>query len=336
LVVVAKVWRRKTLGLALIAAALAVSARAEAEPSELPPSFGYNYGETDTPRAAGMSGAMRALGASTTAPYFNPANLGLTRVYHISPFVQITPEALRHLYGGAIIDSTRRFAGGLSLIGGFQDADGIDRSQIDARIPLAFAITDRFLVGLGGRYLMLDQEGYGPLGDSRVSGGLKDPDDLPDGRDALVHTVTFDAGITVRATKEIHIAVAGQNLSYPNHSLLPTMVGGAVGYGGEDFSIEADGVADFNSWEEPSPRFMLGGEYLIADRFPIRAGYRFELLNGSGEDASHQLSAGLGYLDPRFGIEVGVRRTLVGPSATFISFGFSLYLEAFGVPIQDF
>jgi hypothetical protein len=332
-----KAWRIATFEL-LVAATLLHGADAHADPSELPPSFAYNYGETDTPRAAGMAGAVRALGASTTAPYFNPANLGLTRAYHIHPFVQITPEALRHLYGGAIIDSTRRFSGGVSFIGGFQDADGIDRSHIDARIPLAFAISDSFHIGLGGRYMMLDQEGDGPLGDSRVSGGLKDnpADSGDDGRSALVHTVTFDAGFTIRATKELHIGIVGQNLSYPNHSLLPTTVGGGIGYGSEDFSIEVDGVADFNSYEDPTPRVMGGGEYLIADRFPIRAGYRFELMNGSGFDQSHQLSAGLGYLDPRFGVEAGVRRTLVGPSATIISVGFAIYLESFGIPIQDF
>jgi hypothetical protein len=330
-------WRRSTLALLLSSSTvLALAGPAGADPSELPPPFAYNYGETDTPRAAAMSGALRALGASTTAPFLNAANMGLTRSYHIQPFVQITPEALRHLYGGAIIDSTRRFSGGLAFVGGFQDADGIDRSHIDLRVPLAFAISDRFHIGLAGRYLMLDQEGVAsnPLGDSRASGGLQDPDD-PGGRDALVHTVTFDAGITIRATEELHIGLTGYNLTYNDNSLLPTVAGGGIGYGTKDFSIEVDGLADFNSYAEPTPRIMAGGEYLIADRFPIRAGYRFELLNGSGEDPSHQLSAGVGYLDPRFGVEVGVRRTLVGPSATIIVAGFGIYLESLGVPIQD-
>jgi hypothetical protein len=320
---------------ATLAATLLASSPASADPSELPPSFGYNYGETDTPRSAAFSGALRALGASTTAPYLNGANMGLTRSYHIHPFVQVTPEAGRHLYGGAIIDSTRRFSGGLSLIGGFQDSDGIDRSHIDVRVPLAFAIADEFHVGLVGRYMMLEQQGFGPLGDSRPSGGLKDPEDPPAGRSPLVNTVTFDAGITVLPVKELKISAVGYNLTYPNNSILPTVVGGGIGYGTEDFSIEVDAVADFNSYEKPNPRVMAGGEYLIIGRVPIRAGYRFDLLNGSGFEQSHQLSGGLGYLDPRFGIEASVRRTLVGPAATTIVAGFAFYLESFGLPIDD-
>ena len=318
------------------AASLAVPQPAAAEPSELPPQFAYNYGETDTPRSAAMGGALRALGSGTTAPFLNAANMGLTRAYHIQALGQFTPEAARQNYGGAIIDSTRRFSGGVTVVGGFMDPDGIDRSHLDLRIPLAFAISDAVHVGMSGRYLMLDQEGLGPLGDSLASGGLYDPEDTPNGREALVNTVTFDAGLTIAATEGLHISVAGHNLSYPDNGLLPTLLGGGIGYGTDDFSIEVDGVADFNSYNEVSPRVMAGGEYLVANQVPIRLGYRFDLLAGSGESQSHAICAGAGYLDPRFGVEVGVRRTLAGPSATTIVVGFSFYLESLGIPIQDY
>ncbi len=301
-----------------------------------PPQFGFNYGETDTPRSGAMGGALRALGSANTAHYLNPANMGITRLYHIQALTQFTPEAGRHLYGGAIVDSTRRFSGGVSFIGGFQDTEGIDRSYLDARISLAFAVSDRFHIGLGGRYMSLDQEGFGPLGNSRVSGGLLDPEDPPLGRDALVNTVTFDAGVTIKATDELHIAVSGQNLSYPNNGILPTMVGGGIGYGTKDFSIEVDGVADFSSWEKISPRVMAGGEYLAGNRFPIRLGYRFDPLAGSLLKPSHQISGGFGYIDSNFAVEAGVRRTVSGPAATTILVGVTVHLESFGVPIQDY
>jgi opacity protein-like surface antigen len=324
------------LGFGIVCALSLAALPAAADPSELPAQFGFNYGETDTPRSGAMAGALNALGSDTAAHYINPANLGLARIYHIQALTQFTPEAGRHLYGGAIVDSTRRLSGGVSFIGGFQDADGIDRSHLDARVTLAFAISSMFHLGLSGRYMSLDQEGFGPLGDSRVSGGLLDPDDAPAGRDALVNTVTFDAGLTLVATEELHIGVSGHNLSYPNNGILPTTVGGGIGYKTGDFSIEVDGLADFSSWVSPSPRVMVGGEYLIADRFPVRAGYRFDLMAGSELDPSHQLSAGLGYVDANFAVEAAVRRTLVGPSATMIMVGATIHLEAFGVPIQDF
>lgn len=321
--------RPAVVTLVVVLAALLPSAEATAQ-SELPAQFGYNYGETDTARSGGMSGALRAAGSADTAIFLNPANMGLTRIYHIDAIGQFTPEAGRHLYGGTIVDSTRRLAGGFGLIGGFQDAEGIDRSHIDVNAALSFAIADAFHVGLSGRYLSLQQEGVGPLGPSRASGGLVDPED-PEGRLGLVSTFTFGAGITIVPVDGFHIGVSGQNLSYPNHGLLPTMVGGGIGYATEDFTVEADGVADFSSWSEISPRVMVGGEYLLIDAIPIRLGYRFDNMSGSRLDPSHQLSGGLGYTDPRFAIAASVRRTLVGPSATMIIAQLSLFLESFGL-----
>lgn len=299
---------------------------AQAEPTDLPASYAYNYGEQETPRTGAMAGATRALGNATSAVLQNPAGMSSSRVYHIEALGQFTPEAARQVYGGGIVDSTRRLAGALALFGGFIDPDGFDRSFIDLRLALSFLLSEEFSFGMAGRYLNLDQEGFGPLGDSRASGGLMDPDDAPDGRDALVNTVTFDAGVVLRATDELHFGILGQNLAYADHGLLPTTVGGGVGYGTEDFSVEVDGLADFNSWLEVSGRVMAGGEYLAGDHFPLRLGYRFD--QGA---MSHELSGGFGYIDRRFSVEASVRRTLAGPSATMIHVGLAYFLESSGL-----
>ena len=57
--------------------------------AEVPLPFAYNYGETDTTRSGGMSGALRAAGNGTTAIFVNPAGMTLTRVYHIEAIGQI-------------------------------------------------------------------------------------------------------------------------------------------------------------------------------------------------------------------------------------------------------
>jgi opacity protein-like surface antigen len=324
---------RPRLGLAALAllGCTASSALVHAEPSELPPQFAYNYGETDTPRSAAMGGGLRALGFGTTAPFLNPASMGASRIYHIEALGQFTPEAARQLYGGTIVDSTRRFGGGVSVIGGFQDPDGVDRSHIDVRAALAYAISDKFSIGLTGRYLNLDQEGLGPLGQSRASGGLLDAEDPPSGRQSLVNTITFDAGINVAVTDGLRIGLVGHNLSYPDHGLLPTLVGGGIGYGTEDFSLEIDAIADLNSYEKATPRIMAGAEVLLGDHFPVRGGYRYD----NGAD-SHALSAGTGYIDPRFSIEAAVRRTVAGPSATTIVVSLAYFLESSGLaPIEQ-
>jgi opacity protein-like surface antigen len=327
---------RRALSFVLFALApLFFAGKAAADPSELPPAFAYDYGETQTPRSAGVA-AMHALGAGVTALYVNPANLGLTRSYHIAALGQFTPEAKRHLYGAAVMDSTRRVSGGGSFIGGFQDKDGIDRSTIDARVAMAFAVTKGFHIGLGGRYLRADQDGLGPLGESRASGGLLDASEPPHGRQTMINTVTLDAGMTYKPIDQLALAAFGQNITYPNNGLLPTLVGLGIGYGTKDWSVEVDGLADINSYSKPSPRLMAGGEYLLLNHVPLRAGYRFDLLNGSGEKMSHQLSAGAGYVEPRFGIEASVRRTLVGPSATMVYLSFTYYVESLGLQIQQY
>lgn len=325
-------------GFVLFASALAGSAAAqdaEDERSALvtgdtPVPFGFNYGDIDTTRSAGMSGAMRAAGNGSTAPFVNPAAMMLSHVYHIEAIGQITPEYGRIAFGGVVVDSiTNKLAGGVAVTGGFLDsfqdeATSLDRSWLDIRVALAYPIVEEFGIGLGGRYIKVTQNGFGPFGDSKVSGGLKDTEGS--GRLGMVNTATFDAGFVIKAGDLFRIGASGQNLTYSNNGILPTTVGGGLAIAHEDFTIEADGVADLNSYGTPTARVMAGGEYLLIDHIPLRAGYRFD--QGAN---SHQISAGVGYVAREFMVEASVRRTLVGPETTMIIFGAGYYLESSGL-----
>jgi hypothetical protein len=68
---------------------------------------------------------------------------------------------------------------------------------------------------------------------------------------------------------------------------------------------------------------MAGGEYLAADHFPLRAGYRYD--DGA---KSHSVSAGLGYLSTSFGAEIAARRVVSGDPVTTIVLGFSYHLDS--------
>lgn len=299
---------------------------AAAAGSPLDPSIIYNYGENETTRSLGMGGALRALGNGTSAIYLNPAAMVETRVYHLEAFAQITPETGRQVYGGTVVDSvTGRLAGSISVVGALMDPDGLDRSAIDVRLGLAYPISERFFIGLGGRYAKITQSGIGPLGDSKVSGGLKDPEG---GRYAIVNTVTFDAGLIVKPTDSVYLAAVGQNLTYPNNGLLPTTVGGGIGYGNENLSLEADGLADLNSWGKPKARLMVGGEYLLINHIPLRLGYRFD----QGANL-HTLSTGLGYIGNEFSIEASVKRILADQTrgSTTMVFSVAYFFESSGL-----
>jgi hypothetical protein len=264
---------------------------------------------------------VRAFSNSLHALFINPANMAAARVYHIGVFAQIRPEAARQSYGAAAVDSivsNARVAGGAGGTFNFQDADGINRRWTDVRFALAYPVSDQFLIGAGGRYILLTEDGEGPLGRSLASSGLEDK--------KILKTISFDAGVTLRPTPEIALSLVGNNLTAPSHSFQPVSVGGGAGYAFGDFSIEGDLVADFMTWEETTLRAMGGFEALFADHIGARIGYRYD------EGAkSHAISGGVGYIDRAFDVDAAVRRTVVGETATAIIFGFTYHVDSTGL-----
>lgn len=300
------------------AGALLAAAPAGAEPSKLPPEVGWNYGEMETARAAGMGGAVRAMATGPTALFFNPANLAAARDYRIEGLGQIWPEAKRQSYGGAVADAriNPSLAGGFAANYTLQDGDGLDRKGLDLRAGLAMPISDKFFLGAAGRYVRILQEGLGPLGPSYASGGRPD--------DPLVQQFSFDAGLSVRPSSTFALGLVGTNLTFPGHGFLPTTLGGGVGFGvAESLTIEGNAVADFTTYDRTAWRAAAGAEFVAAEHFPLRLGYRFD----EGQK-SHALGGGVAYSDTQFGVSVSVRRTVAGDASTTVVFGLEFLLEA--------
>ena len=298
-----------------------VSVRARADKSSTPPEVGYNYNEIETPRITATNGAVRALSNSTEALFMNPANMSAARVYHLAALAQIWPEPNRQSYGIAAVDSvgsSARIGGGIGATYNTQDTNGINRNWTDIRGAMSYPFSEQLYMGIGVRYLRLRQNGEGPLGPSAASSGLSG--------EFIVAGFSFDAGATFKPAPGLAISVVGVNLNHPDNTFQPTSVGGGIGFGQELFSIEGDLVADFSTWDSTKLRAMGGGEFLLGDHFPLRAGYRFD------EGAkSHSLSAGFGYLDTSFGAEIAVRRVVSGDPATAIVFGFTYHLDSGGL-----
>ena len=306
---------------AVVALTVGTVDAAHADPSELPPEVGWNYGEIETPRVAAMGGALRAWGNSVGALFMNPAGMSLSRVYHLGALAQIWPEANRQSYGGAAVDSivsSTRLAGGFGGTWTKQDPDGIDRTATDLRFALGLPIGERLHIGMGGRYMLLSQDGDGPFGPSVVSGGLRDS--------RIVKGFSFDAGAILRASDHFAIGLVGNNLSDPGHGFQPTSFGGGVGFGDDNLTLEADLVADFTTWDATKTRAMGGFEYLAADKYPLRLGYRYD----DGAE-SHAISGGVGYIDREFSVEVALRRVVSGDAATAVVIGFKYHLESAGI-----
>lgn len=293
---------------------------AAAEPTSLPAPLANTYGDQETARSAGVGGALRATGSGTTGMFQNPASMALTRVYHLEGIAQYTPETERVMVGAVIVDSIMNrqgLAGGLAVLGGVLD-NGLDWSTLDVRTGFAVPIGDRLFLGIGGRYAKM---GQGSANEAPREGGASDATTLS------LNAFTFDAGLTLKATDLLHIAVVGQNLGTTNVGTFPRMVGGGIGVATAGFTLEVDALADLSSYEETTARFMGGAEVLVANHVPLRLGYQFD------QGASlHWLTAGVGYVGTEFAVEGALRRTLSSEqNASSIVLSLAYFLESTGL-----
>jgi hypothetical protein len=307
-------------GGALFALSAASSGKVHAAPSSTSIEQGYELGEVQHPRSVALAGAQQVWGGSTTAVFVNPANLPLYRVYHLEGLAAFGPEARRQSYGGAVVDSsTSRLAGGFGGTWSQMDPDGIRRQWTDLRLALAYPLGDRFHLGLTGRYLRVNQGvARGPLGASLASDGTSD--------EPIVNEFTFDAGAAIAITEQLRVAVSGRNLTAPGYGLMPLAVAGGLGWSNQTVTAEANTLVDFTTFGSARVRMMAGTELLLADRIPVRAGYRYD-----AGMKTHAVGLGAGYVDRRFSIEVGGRRDVVADHpATTITVGLRFFIDSGG------
>ena len=294
------VWR-----VAAVAAVVAMSRSAHADPMSTSPEQAYDMGEMPSARAVGMGGALTALGVSTTALYLNPANMSLARVYHIEAFAAFSPEAKRETYGAAAVDSvinTSHVAGGFAATWSELDPDGIHRTWTDLRAGASFPLGDYFSVGATARWLRVEQAvSAGPFGTSAASDGTPTA--------PVFNAPTFDVGAT-GSLGGLRLGVVGHNLTNPGTALAPTTGAVGLGYTTDTFSVEGDGLLDFTTWKKPEGRLMAGGEVFVANRYALRAGWRYD----AGTNINSP-SVGAGYIDPHWSVELSVRRDLIADHA---------------------
>ena len=294
----------------------------------VPAEIAYDRGAIETPRMVAMNGGLIASSQSLSALFTNPANLAAVPIYHLGALVDIWPQADRQTYGGGIVDAlTSRwglamgFGGAYTRIasndygGGTQtNSEGFGLSDTDLRLGMAFPFSEKFRLGVTGRYLTLSQNGQGPLRATPASGGLVDSDMLVD--------VSLSAGMTVQPHENFAFAVVGENLTNPGNGYMPLVVGGGLSFMSAELAIEADLVADMTTYVDTSFRVTAGIEMLVGDQFPMRASYGW-----NGGPGTSSLGGGIGYTDRAFTFDIGVRQIVDGPSSTTVGIGLTMLLE---------
>ena len=107
---------------------------------------------------------------------------------------------------------------------------------------------------------------------------------------------------------------------------MPVAVAGGLGWSNRTVSAEANTLVDFTTFGSARMRMMAGAEILLADRIPLRAGYRYD-----AGMRTHAVGLGAGYVDRRFSIEVGGRRDVVADHpSTMISVGLRFFIDSNG------
>ena len=164
---------------------------------------------------------------------------------------------------------------------------------------------EHLALGVTGRWLQVEQaQNAGVFG----IGGANPltTTDLPaDGtpNNGIFNTLTFDVGATA-SFSGFRLGVVGHNLTSPG-PLAPATGAAGMGYANETFALEMDGLLDFTTFGHTTGRWMARGEAFLADHYAVRLGWRYD----SGTNL-HAPSLGFGYIDPRWSVELGVRRDL--------------------------
>lgn len=265
-------------------------------------------------RPTGAGGAFNAVGTGPPGMYHNPAGIATARMYAFGGTYEYTPTG--NVLNGTIVDSKTNPK--LAAAAGYSYHIGHDQTEDpqghDIRLALSVpALPDRVSIGVGGRFLILEQN------DTELARGF-----------------TLDAGVLFKIADNVHLGVVGSNLidvcRQPQRcrGVTPRTLGGGFSYGqSTNFRLNGDISVDFNSEADPETgdnriNFLAegGGEYLIGGSVPVRLGYRHRTL-----DTSNHVTGGLGWRASQFGLDAGVDVNINDPSALTVSTAFAVYFN---------
>jgi len=261
----------------------------------------------ESPRSLGMGSALRGAAAANAALFTNPAGLAATKLFHLEGAYQFQSELEGHAGHASVVDSTTPVSGGFGATYFTWDPEFQNVSGYDMRITLAFPASDMFFIGATGKYLDLQAGGV-------PEGAL--PSEEPG---SVARGITFDAGAMVRLGQLVSLGVSGYNLRRLPGDQYPQGIGGGIGFAPFDLLlIDFDVVYDLPHEGGSRGRYLGGLEYFAGGQYPVRLGYRYSEKTET-DDRSQDLTAGLGYVDPRFAVDLGGRRQVRGGDETVVS-----------------
>ncbi len=211
----------------------------------------------DDPRAVAMGGAVRGDPLHASALFYNPAGMARAYTYAAQGLYNRSGPGSLNVAGGAIVDSKTQpqLAVGAAYGYVFSDPDEeLEVSGHDARLGFAHAVRENVaFVGMALRYLHYDRAD--PVEDTKG--------------------FTLDAGLLFSLSPSFHLGLTGRNLIDHDDPTFPREAGGGIAYTGGIFVLDFDTVFDFTTADKAKPVYSVGGEALVAETFPLRAGFEY-------------------------------------------------------------
>jgi len=268
----------------------------------------------ESPRGVALGSGVRAAAASTQAQAENPANLVLGGLYHIESFLAYDPTFKRVGLGGAVVDSmTSRLAAGFSARALFGENTAGGNAGFEGRLGLGLPLAEFISIGIAGRYSNMRVSDPHAIPERPQTAEEIEAEEKPD-RSFKLKAFTMDAAITLRPVAGLSIAALAYNLIDTESVLAPLMVGGSVAFSSSALTVGGDVLVDLNThdvFDGPKLQFGGGGEYLVQGTVPLRLGYMYD----QGRQQNF-VTGGLGFVDPRFGLQLSMRQSLNRGSET--------------------
>ncbi len=248
-------------------------------------------------------GAYRGLAGGNDGIFANAASLAATKRYAIETqwlIDRVGADTAFQAFGASVVDSEMG-----SVTGGFAFThvpSGPWTGNL-FHLAMAFPLSTGLYLGATGKYQSLD----GPGGDE-------------------MRAANFDASAFWQPVRLVGVGVTGYNLLSAGHKTLQPRALGVGGSVGDDrrFHVAADWRGDFDRQGKLTSAYALGGEVLLADLVPVRAGY----LRDETRNASFW-SAGLGVVSSSgIAIDVTYRQGIDDSQNRMFAVALKLFLFA--------
>ena len=272
--------------------------------------------EEGAPAAAlGIGDAVRATATGASGLFFNPAGIGLLSQYSIEAGYTFTDDMAGHALGASAVDSKTNAAlamgVGYAFLMGEEDSVQRQGHQVRGAISSGWRWEDfAFRVGVGGRYLTLDNTALGGE-----------------------QFFTLDAGLVMEIVRMFRIGVSAQNLvdtrtgAHRNAGLAanpraPRQLGAGAALTIQAFQASFDATMDLQT--DPNNLFVqyaVGAQYLIANMVVMRAGFQL-----GGYDDHQTVTFGAGYVSDMLAADVSVAKRVDRDGGIVASFAFRYFL----------